>query len=65
MDSNAGAVTFPQATGGSETATDFGIGFAVSGTGSLTASAALDSGLAISNGITPSFAIGELDVDIT
>ena len=61
--SNAAAVTFPQCTGGTNTATHFGIGFAASGAGSLYMSGALDSSLAISNGINPEFAIGELDVD--
>lgn len=61
--SNAAATTFPQCTGGSNTATHFGLGFASSGAGSLYMSGALDSSLAISNGITPEFAIGELDVD--
>ena len=61
--SNAAAVTFPQCTGGSNTATHFGIGYATSGAGNLYMSGALDSSLAISNGITPEFAIGELDVD--
>ena len=61
--SNAAAVTFPQCTGGSNTATHFGVGYATSGAGNLYMSGALDSSLAISNGITPEFAIGELDVD--
>ena len=61
--SNTAAVTFPQCTGGSNTATHFGIGSATSGAGNLFMSGALASSLAISNGITPEFAIGELDVD--
>lgn len=61
--SNTAAVTFPQCTGGSNTATHFGVGSATSGAGNLFMSGALDSSLAISNGITPEFAIGELDVD--
>jgi hypothetical protein len=61
--SNAAAVTFPKCTGGSNTATHFGIGTAASGAGHLIGSAALDSSLAISTNITPEFAIGELDVD--
>ena len=61
--SNTAAVTFPQCTGGSNTATYFGIGSATSGAGNLFMSGALDSSLAISNGITPEFAAGELDVD--
>ena len=61
--SNAAAVTFPEATGGSNTITHFGIGTDASGAGNLLLYGALDSSLAVSNGITPEFAIGELDVD--
>lgn len=59
---NAAAVSFPQATGGSETATYFGVGTDAAGAGKLLFSGALTSSLAISNGITPEFAAGELDV---
>ncbi len=62
--SNTAAVTFPTATGGSETATHFGIGTAASGAGVLLLSGALNATLAISNGIAPSFAIGELDTNV-
>lgn len=62
--SNAAAVTFPAATGGSETATHFGIGTDSSGAGNLLFYGALTSSLAISSGITPEFAIGQLDVDL-
>jgi len=58
---NAGAITFPAATGGSETATHFGIGTATSGTGVLLVHGALDTSLPISSGITPSFGAGDLD----
>jgi len=61
--SNTSAITFPACTGGSNTITHFGIGSAVSGAGNLFMSGALDSSLAVSSGITPEFAIGELDVD--
>lgn len=60
--SNTAAVTWPTATGGSETATYFGIGSASSGTGVLYYSGALSAGLAISSGITPEAAIGALTV---
>lgn len=60
--SNAAAVTFPAATGGSETATYFAVGTAASSTGKILYSGALTAGLAISSGITPEFAIGDLDV---
>lgn len=60
--SNAAAINFPACTGGSNTITHFGIGTASSGTGRLLWYGALSASLAVSNGITPSFAIGELDV---
>ena len=58
--SNAAAVTFPACTGGSETETYFSIGTASSGTGEIVLFGALTSSLAVSNGITPSFATGQL-----
>jgi len=61
--SNAAKVTFPAATGGSNTATYFGIGSDSSGNGNLFFSAALDAPRAISSGIIPEYAIGELDTD--
>jgi hypothetical protein len=61
---NDGAITFPAATGGSETETHFGIGSDSSGTGNLFLWGALTSGLAVSSGITPSFAAGALDVTL-
>lgn len=60
--SNAGAINFPQATGGSNTITHFAVGTAASGGGKILYSGALTSSLAVSNGITPSFAIGDLDI---
>lgn len=59
---NVAAVTFPQATGGSETETHFGVGRASSGTGELVFSGALTSSLAVSVNITPEFAAGALDI---
>lgn len=59
---NTAAVTFPQATGGSETATHFGIGVASAGAGVLLFSGALVGSLAISSGKTPNFAVGQLTV---
>ena len=65
---NVAAITFPAATGGSETETGFGIGAASSGSAlgaaGLQLWGALTSSLAVSNGITPSFAIGALDVTL-
>ena len=60
---NDNAVTFPQATGGSETETDFGVGSAVAT--ELYIYDALTSSLAVSNGITPEFAAGALDISVT
>ena len=61
--SNAAAVTFGACTAGSSTCTYFGIGTDASGAGNLIASGALTASLAVTAGITPSFAIGELDVN--
>ena len=60
--SNTAVVTFPAATGGSETITHFGIGTDSSGAGNLLFSAALNSSLAVSSGIEPRFVAGALDV---
>lgn len=62
--SNAALVTFGEKTAGADdTITHFGIGTAVSGSGNLLMSGALGASLLVSNGITPEFAIGALDVD--
>ena len=61
---NDAAINFPQATGGSETETHFGIGSDVSGTGNLFLWRALSSGLLVSSGVSPSFAAGALDVTL-
>lgn len=57
--SNAAAITFPVATGGSETATHFAIMSASSG-GTMHGSGALSPTLAISSGTQPEFPIGQL-----
>lgn len=62
--SNAAAINFPACTGGTNTITHFGIGSDSSGTGNLFFKGALTASLAVSSGITPSFAIGELDVNL-
>lgn len=62
--SNAAVVNFPACTGGTNTITYFGIGSAVSGAGNLFWSGPLGASLAVSTGITPSFAIGDIDVDL-
>ena len=59
---NDNAITFAEASSGSETITHVGIGTDSSGAGNLLWSGALDTGRAVSTGITPSFAAGELNV---
>lgn len=61
---NDAAINFPAATGGSETEVGFGVGSDVSGVGNLFLYGALTASLAVSAGITPSFAIGALDVTL-
>ena len=63
--SNAAAVTFPAVTSGSNTVTYFGIGSDSSGAGNLFFRGALAVSRVLDAGETPSFAIGELDVDVT
>lgn len=60
--SNAAAVTFPACGTTGATLTHFGIGTDSSGAGTLLFSGALTASLAVSSGITPSFAIGQLSV---
>lgn len=60
--SNTAAVTFGACTAGSNTITYFSVGVAVSGATKILYSGALTASLAVSAGITPSFAIGELDI---
>lgn len=57
---NVEEVVFPSATGGSDVVTHFGIGLNDSGAGKLLLRAPLTAELAISNGITPVFQVGEL-----
>ena len=59
---NVNPINFATCTGGTNTATYFGIGIASSGSTTLLYSGALTTPLAISNGITPSFAASELNV---
>ena len=58
---NAAAVTFGAATAGSSTVTHFGIGTDASGAGNLLFKGTTGS-LAVTSGITPSFAAGQLSV---
>ncbi len=62
---NDAAVSFPTATGGSDTITYFGVGTDLSGNGNLLFTGALTSSLAVSNNITPDFAINALSVTAT
>ena len=57
---NTAAVTFPACTGSSETETNFSTGQEVSGAGEVYWYGALTASLAVSSGITPSFAISAL-----
>ena len=61
---NDNAITFPQASGGSETETYFGLGSAIAAT-ELWLYGALASSLGVSTGITPEFAAGDLDISVT
>jgi hypothetical protein len=61
---NAAAITFPACTGGSETEQFASIGQETSGAGVVYFIVTLTSGLAVSNGITPSFAIDALTVQL-
>ena len=58
--SNAAAISFPQCGASGATITDCAIGTASSGAGKLLYIGALTSSLAVSNLITPQFAIGTL-----
>lgn len=59
---NTANVSFPQCTGGTSNVTYFGIGTDSSGGGRLLYSGALSASLSVSNGITPIFAAGDIDI---
>lgn len=61
---NDNAISYPQCGASGATLTDFGLGSASSGAGNLFLYGALTSPLAVSNGITPSFAAGSLDITV-
>lgn len=61
---NDAAITFPEATSGSNTVTDFGLGELTSGAGEIWIYGSLTSDLIISDGITPEFAINALSINI-
>ena len=60
--SNAALVQFPQCGVTGATLTHFGVGTDASGTGKLLYSGSLTSSLAVSSGIQPQFAAGDLDI---
>lgn len=60
--SNTAAINFPECTSGTPTITHFAVGTDSSGAGKILYSGALTASLAVSTGITPSFAIGDLDI---
>lgn len=62
--SNAAIAAFAACTGGSNTITYFSIGVASAGASVIIVSGALTASLAVSNGITPSFAIGAMTCTI-
>jgi len=51
--SPAAAITFPAATGGTETVTHFGVGTGASGTGKLLYKGAVTPNISVRNGVTP------------
>ena len=59
---NISAITFPACGTAGGTATYFGVGGSATGTGNLLYSGSLTASLAITNGITPSFAGSALSV---
>lgn len=60
---NANAITFPAATGGSETVTHFEL-WDASSAGNRIAWGSLSAGLAVSSGITPKFNAGALSINL-
>lgn len=59
---NAAAIQFPAATGGSNTITHFAVGTDISGAGKVLYKGALTGSLAVSSGITPQFSSGQLSI---
>lgn len=63
---NTAAITFPAATGGSETETDFSVGLITgTGAGDNLYWGSLAASLAVSTGITPSMAIGACTLNLS
>jgi len=61
---NDNAIGFPTGGASGATLTDFGLGSDTSGAGNLFLFGALTASLAVSSGITPSFASGALDITL-
>lgn len=61
--SNTSAITFATCGTTGATITHFGVGTSSSGVGNLLFKGALTSSLAVSSGVTPSFAAGDLDIN--
>ena len=61
---NDNAIDFPACGASGATLTDFGLGSAQTSTGNLFLFGSLTSSLAVSSGITPSFAAGALDITL-
>ena len=62
---NAAAITFPEATSGPSTVTDWGLGLSLTGAGTLIAYGSVDTptaGLVVNTGVQPQFPIGTLDI---
>jgi hypothetical protein len=59
---NAALIQFPQCSSGSATLTHFAVGTASSGAGKILYKGSLSSNLAVSSGIQPQFAAGDLDI---
>jgi len=62
---NDNEILFPEATGGSETETYFGLGSAASSTGYLQIYGAVSPSLDVSSGVQPRFKAGQLDISVT
>ena len=56
--SPASAITFPQATGGSETITHFAVGTSASGAGKILYKGTVTPNIEVSNGVTPELGTG-------
>jgi hypothetical protein len=62
---NDNEILFPEASGGSETETYFGLGADLAGTGYLQLYGAVSPSLDVSSGVQPRFQAGQLDFSVT